>query len=718
MAVLIFAAVFASCNGGGNPAVTDGDSSNTGVTTDSPTTGGKYQSGTPGVIDAYWPSHSDYDEYAEMRSKLEKWLVDNYIEGNKAPFSFTYNNLPSDFLLPKWERSVSESSADNGKIYTVSYTNPADGFKVWAEFTLFSDYPTLEWCTYAENGGSENSKMLKNFMGMDISFELDSSSLTLHTTEGSLDIAGDDINDFKLVTEKLTKEKLTFMPEETDGRSSEHAWPFFDVVGNGNGIMVGIGWTGLWKASFSADGNSVGISSGMAKLNSYLEPQEKVRTPLYSITYFDGDAEYGHNLFRRTVLAHYTPDDGTEDVCKLPISVTTESYGEDAIISDVSKWLGKLSVDNVWTDAAWFGNTDKNSWAVETGNWWINTRLYPSGSLKKVSNFLSSNNLKYTVWFELERVAVGTELYNDHFDLLINKNIVGSYILNLASEEGYKWAENYLVGMIKENGITIYRQDFNSPGIAQAWAANDEPDREGMTELRYVENLYRLYDKLHEEFPGIMLDNCASGGKRIDLEMLKRMVILHRTDYSCVAYGDGEGEFNVEGIQWQNQNLSYWLPLHGSSLGYPVYLFEDSYLVRSLLAPGSALGIQIGYAADNALAQKTTKELSDFRGYFIGDYYSLIEPTYDKTSKQAFMYVREDLNEALVLVYNRPQNTESTRFTLKLRGLDPDTTYIITDQDSRKGQAKAMTGEKLMNDGIDLNVYTGTAKILVLTPMT
>lgn len=105
------------------------------------------------------------------------------------------------------------------------------------------------------------------------------------------------------------------------------------------------------------------------------------------------------------------------------------------------------------------------------------------------------------MWFELERVAVGTELYREHFDLLINRNVVGSYILNLASEEGYRWAENYLIGMIRENGIDIYRQDFNSPGIAQAWAANDEPDRDGMTELRYVENLYRLYDRLHGGIP-------------------------------------------------------------------------------------------------------------------------------------------------------------------------------------------------------------------------
>lgn len=162
----------------------------------------------------------------------------------------------------------------------------------------------------------------------------------------------------------------------------------------------------------------------------------------------------GHNLFRKTVLAHYTPDDGSEDVCKLPISVTTESYGENDIIADVSKWVGKLAVDTVWTDAAWFGNvdTDPNGWATQTGNWWINTRRYPSGSLQKVSNFLHENDKKYVVWFEPERVAAGTMLQKDYSNLLMSSNIVGSYLLDLASEDAYQWVFSYLSEMIEENG--------------------------------------------------------------------------------------------------------------------------------------------------------------------------------------------------------------------------------------------------------------------------
>lgn len=717
--LLVFALILPTIVGCNENVNNPGDSSTTEESSGSSVTIGDAKDAKSMLAENYWPEYENYDAYAEMRATLETWLVSQYIDGKSAPFSFTYNGLPSSLFLSKWERTTEKSEDDAAKYYTVRYTGESDGLCVWSEFVLYKDYPTLEWCTYAKNIGDSTTKSIKDFYGMNVKFPLDSEELVLHTTEGSLNIAGDDLLDFQLITQPLSSKPVTYHPELEDGRSSEHAFPFFDIIGENNGLMVGIGWTGLWKASFSADKNKVSMTSGMYNLNTVLYADEEIRTPLYSVTYFDGDAEFGHNLFRKTVLAHYTPDDGTEDVCKLPISVTTESYGENAIIADVSKWVGKLAVDTVWTDAAWFGDvdTDPNGWATQTGNWWINTRRYPSGSLKKVSDFLHENDKKYVVWFELERVANGTRFQKEHKDLLMSTNMAGSYLLDLASEEAYQWAFNYLSEMIGENGIDVYRQDFNSPGLARAWAANDEDGRVGMTEIRYVENMYRLFDALREKFPGLMIDNCASGGKRIDLEMLKRSVVLHRTDYTCVPYGEGGGKFNFEGIQYHNQNLSYWLPLHGSSVGYPVQLFEDTYMCRSLLAPGVGLGIQIGYAADKVLAQKLTKELSDFRGYLIGNYYSLLPPSYDKADRQAFMYVRDDLNEGLLLVYNRPDNQEGNRFTLNLKGLDPDSYYAVLDCDAFGNQDRVKSGRELMEEGLVVSVYAGTAKVFRLLPV-
>ena len=87
------------------------------------------------------------------------------------------------------------------------------------------------------------------------------------------------------------------------------------------------------------------------------------------------------------------------------------------------------------------------------------------------------------------------------------------------------------------NGIDYYRQDFNM-GISPYWEANDEPGRTGMKEIRHVEGLYKFWDYLLDRFPRLMIDNCAAGGRRLDLETMSRSAPLWRTDY---RYGEVNG---------------------------------------------------------------------------------------------------------------------------------------------------------------------------------
>jgi alpha-galactosidase len=44
-----------------------------------------------------------------------------------------------------------------------------------------------------------------------------------------------------------------------------------------------------------------------------------------------------------------------------------------------------------------------------------------------------------------------------------------------------------------------------------------------MGEIRYVEGLYRMWDDLRKTHPRLFMDNCASGGRRIDLETCSRL---------------------------------------------------------------------------------------------------------------------------------------------------------------------------------------------------
>ena len=65
----------------------------------------------------------------------------------------------------------------------------------------------------------------------------------------------------------------------------------------------------------------------------------------------------------------------------------------------------------------------------------------------------------------------------------------------------------------------------------EVWEYNDEDGRRGIVEIKYINNLYYFWDSLLARFPHLLIDNCAGGGNRIDIEMLSRSVSLWRSDY-------------------------------------------------------------------------------------------------------------------------------------------------------------------------------------------
>ena len=136
--------------------------------------------------------------------------------------------------------------------------------------------------------------------------------------------------------------------------------------------------------------------------------------------------------------------------------------------------------------------------------------------------------------------------------------------------------------MLTREGIDLYRQDFNIDPLAY-WRANDTPDRQGLTEMRHVEGYLAYWDELRRRHPGLLIDTCASGGRRNDLETLRRALPLLRSDYQAF---DGNPAFAL-GNQGHTYGLSSWIPYYGQG----VYFTDRDYVysVRSYLSP--AFGI-------------------------------------------------------------------------------------------------------------------------------
>jgi alpha-galactosidase len=164
---------------------------------------------------------------------------------------------------------------------------------------------------------------------------------------------------------------------------------------------------------------------------------------------------------------------------------------------------------------------------------------------------------------------------------------------------------------ITEYGVDVFREDFNIDPL-HYWQDNDTPDRLGMTELKYMEGFYAFWDELLRRHPGLIIDNCASGGRRIDLETMSRSVPLWRSDTGC---SPGHPEWN----QMQSMALAQYVPLYAISTWSPT-----AYETRSAATSGVSLEwpyLDAGFPA--ALAKQTIAEVRACAPYWYGDLYPL-----------------------------------------------------------------------------------------------
>jgi alpha-galactosidase len=279
----------------------------------------------------------------------------------------------------------------------------------------------------------------------------------------------------------------------------------------------------------------------------------------------------------------------------------------------------------------------------------------------------------FVLWFEPERVFRGTYFMREHPEWLLGP-IGDNWLFSLGLPEARQALTELLSGTIGEGGITVYRQDFNMDP-APFWEAADAPDRVGMAEIRHIEGLYAMWDELLERHPGLVIDNCSSGGRRIDLETISRSIPLWRSDFQCWP------DFDPIAIQGQTQGLAPWVPLSTGCFDRP-----DVYAARSALGVGVVIGTNRfeqridDYFPPDWLRDAVREQL-DVRPFFYGDFYALTEYSLAPDQWAAWQWDRPDLGAGIVLALRRPASPYS-RLQAVLQGLDAEAVYEFTNVDS------------------------------------
>jgi alpha-galactosidase len=313
--------------------------------------------------------------------------------------------------------------------------------------------------------------------------------------------------------------------------------------------------------------------------------------------------------------------------------------------------------------------------------------------MKPVADTAHSRGYKFLLWFEPERVTAGSWLDVNHPDWIF-KNGGGWWLLNLGHPDALAWVKTKFSGMIGDIGIDCYRQDFNVFPLAK-WRYGEASDRLGMNEIKHIMGLYEYLDYLLEQHPNLVIDNCASGGRRIDIEMMKRSIPLWRSDLCWVATPEQSMEYG----------LSYWLGLHGvGSTSLNKYDFRSGM--------GSTFSSAFNHNDPSiwTTAIQLMKQYNEVRWIYKGDFYPLTPYSLSESNWMAWQFHRDDVNQGLVQAFRRSSST-TTGMTFKLQGLTPTATYSLKNYDSTT--TTTALGSTLMNTGLYIPISSQPGSALI-----
>jgi len=670
-----------------------------------------------------------------------QWLNEHLLsEQSQPPFSFVYDRQGSSALLKAWPRKIETRQLDAGRTeYIVRWTDPKTGLQVRVEALEFADSPLVEWTVHFKNDGKIGAPILEHVQALDVSFPVAGEGIP-----AILYSKGCGVMDTYALQKKPLNQLEAFEMSNDSGGKTGDTIPFFDIQTDGHGLIGALGWPGTWSIYFSRPTEAaISVSAGMGPIHLSLLPGEEIRTPEVLLFAWDGDDLDAHNVWRRHILRYHTPQyDGKPVV--LPVSFTgwggMKTSTSLRLIDQITR--EKIGFENFWMDAGWYG-TDRpveefqvfgrEDWFLHAGNWRVNQVPHPDGGLKPISDAAHAKGMKFLLWFEPERAVEGTPLTVEHPDWFIGevtthfegsteRPIVKFRLFDFGNPTARQYMINSMSELIDQQGIDIYRQDCNF-ALSPLWAQADTADRQGITQIRYVEGLLEFWDGLRRRHPQLMLDIVQRG----DVETISRAVDLSRADYPVSPDADPVG------AQVSTEGLAYWRPHFGTILQIRP---RDTYHFRSGFAPGLGFALFNGAGYPNQIGgfipddfpfewmRNMVAELKLVRPYYYGDYYPLLpcslnsdcdtNPSKERSAGfewAAWQFNRPESGDGMIQAFRRDKDAEATK-NLVLRGLDPAATYEVTNLDTKT--PKRISGKDLMKAGLPVEITAKPGAAIIL----
>jgi len=308
-----------------------------------------------------------------------------------------------------------------------------------------------------------------------------------------------------------------------------HYFPFIAVEDVKNDVLWGaqLAHNASWQMELYRKDDSLSVSGGLADREfghwmKNVAPGESFITPTAILSVCKGGGI--DRISQRLVSAGKRfVEQGPETEQDLPILFneycTTWGCPSHENILGILDEIKDKGIGYFVIDCGWF-KEEGIPWDISMGDYNVSKELFPDG-IEKTVEAIRAAGMKPGIWFEIENVGSAAKAYHMEEHLLKRDGKVLTTSMRRFWDMRDPWVWDYLsekvIGFLKEYGFEYMKIDYNDTiGLGCDGA---ESLGEGLRQN--MEATLRFINKVKEEVPGIILENCASGGHRLEPCMMR-----------------------------------------------------------------------------------------------------------------------------------------------------------------------------------------------------
>ncbi|MGN0337335.1 MAG: glycoside hydrolase family 36 protein [Lachnospiraceae bacterium] len=291
-----------------------------------------------------------------------------------------------------------------------------------------------------------------------------------------------------------------------------------------------------WQMELYRRGDDLNISGGLADYDfghwkKKVAPGEQFTTPTAILSVCRGGG-IDKISQRMTAAIEAAVDAGPASEQELPVMFneycTTWGCPSHENICAIVDKIREKGFSYFVIDCGWY-KQEGVPWDVAMGDYRISQELFPEG-LQKTVDYIKESGMKPGIWFEIDNVGAKADSYNDTEHLLKREGTVLTTSMRRFWDMRQKWVQEDLakkvIGTLNTYGFEYMKMDYNdSIGVGCDGA---ESLGEGLRQN--MEASLDFIRRVKREVPGIILENCASGGHKLEPLMMSECSMASFSD--------------------------------------------------------------------------------------------------------------------------------------------------------------------------------------------